>query len=103
MPKDSRDAVVSVRISHEEQARLRAHAEARGMSVSELLRSAALALANPVVADARPPSLGETSTGHGGRPAPHFVVAPRGVSAGGLVGFQWTTAGGHVDGSTLII
>lgn len=37
-----RDAVVSVRISTNEQDRLRQVAETRGMSVSELVRSAAL-------------------------------------------------------------
>jgi hypothetical protein len=38
MPKESRDAVISVRISEEDQAKLRALATARGTSVSELVR-----------------------------------------------------------------
>jgi hypothetical protein len=42
MAKESRDAVISVRISEEDQARLRALAAARGTSVSELVRSIVL-------------------------------------------------------------
>jgi len=42
MPKESRDAVISVRISEEDQARLRALAAARGTSVSELVRGIVL-------------------------------------------------------------
>jgi hypothetical protein len=39
MAKEPRGAVVSVRISEDEQARLRRIAEAQGKSVSELVRS----------------------------------------------------------------
>jgi len=42
MAKESRDAVISVRISEEDQARLRALAAARGTSVSELVRGIVL-------------------------------------------------------------
>ena len=42
MAKEARDAVISVRISEEDQARLRALAAARGTSVSELVRSVVL-------------------------------------------------------------
>src|SRR4051812_20480457 len=42
MAKESRDAVISVRISEEDQARLRALATARGTTVSELVRSIVL-------------------------------------------------------------
>ena len=39
MPKETRDAVVSVRMSAEEQERLRLLAESRGGSVSDLIRA----------------------------------------------------------------
>ena len=42
MGKEPRGAVVSVRISDDEQVRLRERADALGMTVSELIRSAAL-------------------------------------------------------------
>jgi hypothetical protein len=42
MAKEARDAVISVRISEEDQARLRALAAARGTSVSELVRGIVL-------------------------------------------------------------
>jgi predicted DNA-binding protein len=63
MPKESRDAVVSVRISEEDQARLRELAAERGTSVSELVRSVVLreveeapALAATVTATASTPT-----------------------------------------------
>lgn len=43
MGKEARGSVVSVRISDDEQSRLRDKAEASGVSVSELIRNAALA------------------------------------------------------------
>ena len=43
MARESRGAVVSVRISDDEQSRLRHRADALGITVSELIRSAALA------------------------------------------------------------
>ncbi|HEV7964459.1 MAG TPA: DUF6290 family protein [Actinoplanes sp.] len=42
MAKEARDAVISVRISEEDQARLRALAATRGTSLSELVRSIVL-------------------------------------------------------------
>lgn len=42
MPKDPRDAVISVRISEEDQNRLREVAAERGTSVSALVRSVVL-------------------------------------------------------------
>jgi len=42
MAKEPRDAVISVRISEDDQARLRALAAARGTSLSELVRSIVL-------------------------------------------------------------
>ena len=42
MTKDAKAAVVSVRLSPEEQRRLRRIAETRGTTVSDLVRSAAL-------------------------------------------------------------
>ena len=57
MPKESRDAVISVRISEEDQARLRALAAARGTSVSELVRSIVLR----EISDPAPPATTYTS------------------------------------------
>ncbi|MGV9535028.1 DUF6290 family protein [Streptosporangium sandarakinum] len=48
MAKDSKAAVVSVRLSEEEQQRLRRVAETRGTTVSNLVRSAALREAGEV-------------------------------------------------------
>lgn len=42
MARESRDAVISVRISEDDQARLREVASERGTSVSELVRSVVL-------------------------------------------------------------
>jgi uncharacterized protein (DUF1778 family) len=51
MAKESRDAVISVRISEEDQQRLRALATARGTSVSELVRGIVLReISEPVTA-----------------------------------------------------
>jgi hypothetical protein len=58
--KEARGAVVSVRISDDEQARLRARAEERGLSVSELIRNAALA---QVTIEDASPAVGTTQSG----------------------------------------
>lgn len=42
MPKEIRGSIVSVRLSADEQERLREKAESRGVTVSELLRKTAL-------------------------------------------------------------
>ena len=57
MGRDGRHAVVSVRISEADQQRLRRIAEARGTSVSDLVRSAALR----EVGDARPQAVTVTT------------------------------------------
>jgi Family of unknown function (DUF6290) len=47
MAREQRGAVVSIRITDDEQARLRKMAHARGTSVSELMRSAAMREVEP--------------------------------------------------------
>lgn len=53
MAKEPRDAVVSVRISEEDQARLRQLATERGTSVSELVRSVVIREVTEAVAPPR--------------------------------------------------
>jgi hypothetical protein len=85
MTREPRGAVISIRISEDEQARLRERAQERGMSVSELLRSAALAESNVEPETASP----TTQT----RPAA-FVEN----------GFEWCVPeGGRADGATLTL
>ena len=81
MGKESRDAVVSVRISEEDQARLRELAAARGTSVSDLVRTVVLrevgevpAVAATVTASGSTPTLrssrGSTTTSTSQNPSP---------------------------------
>ncbi len=69
MTKEVRDAVVSLRISAEEQAQLRELAEARGSSVSDLIRTVVMREVAPRTA-ATPSS--PTTTSSGTRPEEGF-------------------------------
>jgi hypothetical protein len=84
MGKDARGAVVSVRLSEEEQARLRKIADARGTSISELIRSY-------VAAEVRPVPRGET-----------VASVPTGHLGTAIVTWH-TTARDEADGATLTV
>jgi hypothetical protein len=84
MGKEARGAVVSVRLSDDQQARLRKIAEARGTSVSELIRTF-------VADETTPPVHGKTVA-----PAPTtaaVVVDRHANSPGTSTGYiRWTTS-----------
>ena len=97
MPKESRDAVISVRISEEDQARLRALAAARGTSVSELVRSIVLR----EISDPAPPATTYTSA-ECRAPKGSTTAAPRHPSAD--QGVFWSDQGAAtVAGATITL
>jgi hypothetical protein len=95
MAKESRDAVISVRISEEDQTKLRALAAARGTSVSELVRGIVLREVND------PPAATTTFTStecHG--PRGSTTAAARAQPAG--QGVFWSDQGqATVSGATI--
>ncbi|MGV2387215.1 MAG UNVERIFIED_CONTAM: ribbon-helix-helix protein, CopG family [Thermobifida fusca] len=94
MAKESRGAVVSVRLSEQEQAQLRLVADARGTSVSEVIRSYVAQEAN------RLPS-GDTSSTAVRDPA---VYVASGVTGAGDRGVRWMTGVESTSiGSTLVV
>lgn len=98
MAKESRDAVISVRISEEDQQRLRELAAARGTSVSELVRGIVLR----EISD--PPAAGPTVTAAQCRPQrlPTTGAGTRAPSAD--QGIFWGEHGhATVAGSTITV
>jgi hypothetical protein len=97
MPKESRDAVISVRISEEDQAKLRALAAARGTSLSELVRGIVLREVND------PPAVAATFTSTECRgPQGTTTAAVRAQSAG--QGVFWSDQGqATVSGATITV
>lgn len=97
MAKESRDAVISVRISEEDQARLRALAAARGTSVSDLVRSVVLREISEPAAAARTVTSTECRSRSG--PATGTTRAPSADQ-----GVFWGDQGGDtVAGSTITV
>lgn len=83
MAKEARDAVVSVRISEEDQSRLRRLAAERGTSVSELVRSVVVREVS------EPPVIPRASGVTSGTATPRGTTTATSPSTGLDRGFTW--------------
>jgi hypothetical protein len=100
MAKEPRGAIVSVRISQDEQVRLRRLADERGVSVSELLRTAALA----EIRGPQPSGAAVTAPTVGDRPSGFVLKETPGVRAGEAAGVLWDVPDGAlVEGNTITL
>jgi hypothetical protein len=88
MPRDGRGAIVSVRLSEEQQDRLRRIAEARGESMSEVIRSY-------VAAENTPSAAGMTISTAPNSVSPQFDT--------GLITWTTTVSSGESVGTTLTV
>jgi hypothetical protein len=98
--KQRRDSIVSIRITDDEMARLRTKATARGTTVSELLRKAALDEPAPFPLQPSRLTRAVATT-----MSAHAVVIGDSRIQGGSTGIIWTglPLGAQVDGSTLTL